>query len=232
MKKIWGVLVLGLLARPSAADVVMTFDDGWASTTRIALPIMIEANMRGTAFVTTGQVGTPNFSSWEEILQLKASGWEIGNHTNSHPDLSTKTPEGVREEIVVSQHKFAEHDVYPITFAAPYGIFSTAIKEYLKTVFIGARGAGKLSESPTFVLKEVDQYELPVYGVYTPVDLVDVESRIASLKDSKHMIFMFHRIVEKPMTKYEITPSDFKAIIALCDKYKVKVITLRELIQK
>ncbi len=68
-----------------------TFDDGWESDYKIALPVLLENNLKATFFITTNMVGQKKFMSWSQIRELSQYGMEIGSHTKSHPFL-TKIP--------------------------------------------------------------------------------------------------------------------------------------------
>jgi peptidoglycan/xylan/chitin deacetylase (PgdA/CDA1 family) len=234
MKKMMAALALSLLALPAKADVVFSFDDGWNSTHQIAFPIMKANGIVGTAYIATGQVGTDDFMPWNDIKDLADFAWEIGNHTVHHLDLTTIPYTKVQKEVAFAQADFAKHGITSETFASPYGETNPKIERLLRHEFLGARGAWKTAPSEVFSLtdKGVDRYNLPVFGVYSPIDLGHIENRLAlSLKEHKHLIFMFHRIVENPTNKYEISSKDFQSIVDLCMKYNAKTVTLSNLLK-
>ena len=64
--------------------VVLTIDDAYQSFYQNALPLLKRYEMPATLFVNTETVGAPDFMSWEEIKEARASGIEFGNHSHSH----------------------------------------------------------------------------------------------------------------------------------------------------
>ena len=68
--------------------VILSFDDGWASQYRTALPILREHGFRATFFVVTDYIGHHDFMSWEELRELRMMGVAVESHTRSHPDLA------------------------------------------------------------------------------------------------------------------------------------------------
>jgi peptidoglycan/xylan/chitin deacetylase (PgdA/CDA1 family) len=128
----------GTLPRRS---LVVTFDDGYASTMRAA-PILASFGYPGTVFVVTDFVdsgrslswpgiddlereeGEPELASmsWADAAELTAAGWEIGSHTMTHPLLTLVDGEGLRDELEGSRKTIEGHLGACTSLAYPYGI--------------------------------------------------------------------------------------------------------------
>lgn len=68
-----------------ARSVLITFDDGCMGVWRYAEPVLRRYNMRATAFIITGFVGThaPYYMTWDKVNDLHASGrWDLQSHTH------------------------------------------------------------------------------------------------------------------------------------------------------
>jgi peptidoglycan/xylan/chitin deacetylase (PgdA/CDA1 family) len=130
------------LERPTAKDLVVTFDDAFASVIDLALPELSAQGVPATAFVPTAYVddeealewsalerwvGTAfepelRCMSWEELRRLAVAGWEIGSHTHGHRDLTALSDAEVDEELKVSKAICEERLQHPCrTFAYPFG---------------------------------------------------------------------------------------------------------------
>ncbi|MGZ9222662.1 MAG: polysaccharide deacetylase family protein, partial [Anaerolineales bacterium] len=70
--------------------VVLTFDDGGETTYTTAQPIMQRYGFTGTAYIVYNYIGIPRYMNADQIRALYASGWEIGSHSLSHVDLTTR----------------------------------------------------------------------------------------------------------------------------------------------
>jgi peptidoglycan/xylan/chitin deacetylase (PgdA/CDA1 family) len=126
-------------ARPRVA---ITFDDGYASTAELALPILQKLGMRGTVFVPTDFMGTegpmswPGIErwakgkaaddlrplSWEQIEMLAEAGWEIGSHSTRHDRLTTLTDVQLGAELRRSREAIEARLGRPcLSIAYPYG---------------------------------------------------------------------------------------------------------------
>ena len=125
-----------LLDDPSAPDrVALSFDDGFRSVHDAALPVLAEAGVSATLFLTTGFVGGRNdwpsqpdwaprheMLDWGEVEALHAAGWSIEAHTAHHPDLRTLPDDALRAELEEADRVIEERlGRRPEGFAYPYG---------------------------------------------------------------------------------------------------------------
>jgi len=121
-------------------SVVVTFDDGYAST-MLAAPIMEEFDYPGTVFVVTDFVesgatlawaGITDWQrpetidelrplSWNDAALLVERGWEIGSHTATHPLLTRVDDRRLQDELVRSRAVIRDRLGSCTSLAYPYG---------------------------------------------------------------------------------------------------------------
>jgi peptidoglycan/xylan/chitin deacetylase (PgdA/CDA1 family) len=102
----------------------VTFDDGSETVYSTALPIMQRYGFTGTAFIVYNYIGIPRYMSANEIKALSAASWEIGSHSLSHGDLTTR-PDRQTDEIVESRRRLQSLLGVPIlSFAYPFGAYN------------------------------------------------------------------------------------------------------------
>ena len=138
-----------LLASPAPKQVALSFDDGLASVAEQALPVLREAGVQATLFLTTGHVGGHNdwagqpswapklpMMSWAQLDSLAAAGWEIQSHTVRHLDLRAQDAAALEDELCVARDEIARRfGKRPDQLAFPYGyyderVLSAARKHY------------------------------------------------------------------------------------------------------
>jgi len=122
-------------------SVVITFDDGYASTLRAA-PILAEHGYPGTVFVVTSFVDAgeplawPGIEqwlqqatrdelvplTWSELESLVAAGWEVGSHTNTHPLLTKASDVRLEAELAKSRAAIVRRIGTCTSLAYPYGL--------------------------------------------------------------------------------------------------------------
>jgi peptidoglycan/xylan/chitin deacetylase (PgdA/CDA1 family) len=149
MLLLWVSSVLGVVS--------WTFDDGWADSYNYAYPILSKYGYAGTLFIISGDVGSWNeILTWSQISWLRARGWEVANHTHSHPDLTTLTPAALALELDQSIAEFKQHGYVNLGIASPYGSYNDAVIKAIKSRFVYHRTAWD-DGSP------MDRYHITVY---------------------------------------------------------------------
>ncbi len=157
--------------------VVVTFDDGYASTLA-AKPILDELGWSATVFVLTKFVDSDEPMSWRTsepwtesspdqmrslgwttLQRLVDSGWEVGSHTVSHPLLLDVDDERLSVELSLSRHRIAERLGTCETVAYPFGVADARVAA-------AARAAGYLAGCTLTPAHHVDEpYRRPRVGL-------------------------------------------------------------------
>ena len=122
-------------------NVLITFDDGYASWKTLALPVLDTHNCKALFFVNSGlldvaedQKKTETFMkekllispkeplTWDDLKILSKTGHAIGGHTASHIHMGNTEFEIIKNEIALDKTSIESHIGQPITeFAYPFG---------------------------------------------------------------------------------------------------------------
>ena len=141
-------------------SVVITIDDGYRSSYEIAYPILKKYGFAATLFVYTDFVGISGTAlTWDQLREMKASGFEVGSHTLSHCDLTKIGPgEGieaysarVQRELLLSKKIIDEKlDQETISLAFPYGEYNHRILHLSEKVGYKVGASVKNGGNPFF----------------------------------------------------------------------------------
>ena len=113
--------------------IAITFDDGYKDAIENAYPALNDFNFPATVFVITEKVGQDGYLSWEDIINLKNAGWEIGSHTLNHPNLVQIVTDSAKNEITESKKILEEKLKTTInSFCYPAGKYDETIINLLK----------------------------------------------------------------------------------------------------
>ena len=118
-----------------AACLAITFDDGYRGNATIAAPILESHSQPACFFVTTGFIDSDHvpwwdaekkiqtrWMTWDQVRSLRASGHEVGSHTETHPDLGVIAKAEARREISGGASRLdTELGEHSGLFAYPYG---------------------------------------------------------------------------------------------------------------
>lgn len=105
--------------------VSISFDASWgADKTITILDILDQYGVKTTFFLVGGWVDKyPDM-----VKEIFARGHEIGNHSNTHPQMSKLGEEGIREELRMMSDKVEKlTGVRPTLFRPPYGDYNDRV---------------------------------------------------------------------------------------------------------
>jgi peptidoglycan/xylan/chitin deacetylase (PgdA/CDA1 family) len=130
------VTFVAALDRPDAAPergLLVTFDDGYASLVREAVPVMEDLGVAGVVFVPTAYIGGSNdfdrdneprepILSWDELRELGRRGVSVQSHGVRHAVMSDLAAADQRRELVESRRTLEDGLGSTVDlFAFPYG---------------------------------------------------------------------------------------------------------------
>lgn len=123
------------------SPVLITFDDGYESVHRHALPVLAKHGFASTLFVSTGWLrgeydqggALDTMLDWDQVRELAAAGTEIGGHTHTHPQLDQLDDDRLRYETVRCRDIIAQElSALPVSFAYPYGYSSRRVRRAVR----------------------------------------------------------------------------------------------------
>ncbi|QWW19639.1 polysaccharide deacetylase family protein [Schaalia sp. 19OD2882] len=112
-----------------AKCIALTFDDGPQSSTTVPLlDILADKHVHATFF----QIGRSIPGNEEILKRMIAEGHTIGSHTETHPDLTTLSGDGVREEVTSAKQKIIDvTGATPTLMRPPYGALNRRVRNIL-----------------------------------------------------------------------------------------------------
>ena len=103
--------------------VVLTFDDGNKSDLDFVAPLLKSHGFGATFFITEGLnflTHKQHYLTWPEVRQLHDLGFEIGNHTQRHKNVTQQSAEELLADIVHIDQRCLDYGLpQPITFCYP-----------------------------------------------------------------------------------------------------------------
>ncbi|HET9918374.1 MAG TPA: polysaccharide deacetylase family protein [Ktedonobacteraceae bacterium] len=111
---------------PQLPEIALTFDDGpSAAYTAQILSILQSYGIQATFFV----IGSQAANNSNLVLQENQQGYVVGNHTWSHPNLTTLSADQVRSELQSTSSEIASiTGQSPIVFRPPGGNFNDQVQ--------------------------------------------------------------------------------------------------------
>lgn len=133
--------------------VILTFDDAPASHYSVVAPLLKKYDFEGTFYVCEFPPNSKDstlYMNWRQIQALDQLGFEIGNHTHTHANVSKLTQEEFDAQLAYIEHKSDSLGIQKITnFAYPgYGLNEKALKYLKERNYHFARAGGSRTYDP------------------------------------------------------------------------------------
>lgn len=130
LRRGWGFRTASHAHLREPGTVGFQFDDAYDSALRHTIPIFDDSHVPATFWVVPSLVGDHSrwdgqkaapLANWDQLIDAQKAGHEIGNHTSSHPRLSSLDNVGQRDEIAGARAMLSERGVPTDTLCFPYG---------------------------------------------------------------------------------------------------------------
>ena len=152
LKQVWRAWHGGpaLPARP----VVITFDDGYAEQDAIARPALRRRGWRAVLNLQLDQVGARDGLSRAAVRRMVAAGWEVDDHSATHPDLTRVSAARLKAEVSGSRATFRRRlGIDPMFFCYPYGKVDARVRAAVRAAGFPAAttiapGRARASDDP------------------------------------------------------------------------------------
>ena len=105
--------------------VVLTFDDGNKSDIGFVAPTLMKYGFGASFYITEGlgfeaDMDKERYVSWDDVRRLHDLGFEVGNHTGSHPDMTKLSEAEMHKNLELIEQRCEEHGIpKPTTFVYP-----------------------------------------------------------------------------------------------------------------
>ena len=141
-----------------AKPIVVSFDDGYASQERNAMPILRGLGWPGVLNLEVKNLTVAGGITKRQVRRLMAAGWEIDAHTINHLDLTTLDPAAVHHEVAGSRAALRRAFGVPVdNFAYPAGRYDAVAQAAVRAA--GYRAA--VTTEPGLAHMDADRTKLP-----------------------------------------------------------------------
>lgn len=224
--------------------VVLTFDDGPKSQATFAAPLLTTYGFGATFYITEGLnflKDKQRYMTWEEVAALDAQGFEIGNHTQHHKNVTTQTAAELMADIDHIDRRCADFGIArPQTFCYPgYNNDAAAVAVLEQRGFAFAR-RGTAPEfaydqeggrGPAYDPEVHHPLLVPTTGASGPNwDFDDFLWALDQAQNGRICVLTFHGVPDLDHAWVHTDPDFFAACMEHLHDQKHPVIALRDLV--
>lgn len=193
---------------------------GSLSTIEKMYPILNTAGLKGTVFVESGLIDVAGKLTLENLQTLYSAGWDLGNHTVDHADLTAISIDEAEANVLscggfLSSNGFtrgAEHIAFPL------GATNDTVSAMLE------RNGFKTGRKTTDRMQTVpvaDMFKLDAYTIKSADSLATIKGYVdTAITKGSTSILMIEGLADSSPSAQEWLTSDYQALI---DYIKTKV---------
>lgn len=229
-----GILHAQSVKAQSAPIVVLSFDDAEESQYINVAPLLKQFHFGATFMVCEFPVRPPAdstyYMTWKQIKDLYDMGFEIGNHTAHHNNLTKMNADEIKKSVGYIEDKCKEYGIpKPISLAYPGNRSNVAAEIVLKQM--GYRYA-RAGSSKYFDPKKDTLLSIPSYTMGSTEKLQPrTMEALQGLKPGQILVFTIHGIPDPVHDGYTTSVEVFTKYLEFMRDHHFKVIAMRDLDQ-
>ncbi|QOV89129.1 polysaccharide deacetylase family protein [Humisphaera borealis] len=225
---------LGILRKPIPEKlVVLTFDDSCASHATYVGPLLKKYGFGGTFYVSDAfafRTRKDWYMTWEQIKRLDEMGFEIGNHTLGHGQLSATGLDGCLRAVTGLEEQCTTHRVTrPTTFCWPfYSVNSRLYDGLIARGYLFARGGHNKPYKPT----ADNPFDAPSFSISDGDIKRDSEVFYKAVKQAtpgQVVVLTFHGVADGEHPTVGLDPAVFETYVRYLKDNQYTVISMRDL---
>lgn len=213
----FGQIGYGGYSRPK---IIMGFDDGLASQYTEAYTYMRKYLMTGSCYIIGGKISAlPTYMTQAQMQEMYDAGWDIGNHTWTHPTLTSLTSAQQKGEFQSTHNKLVSlgwtrndghrHGAYP------GGAYDATVQASLAAIDPPMLTYRSLSErSEINGIDQGGQYALKLHNLVQTTTLASMTGWVDDAVNAGDTVeFLIHDMVASKSTSIQINIADFESLI-------------------
>ena len=208
--------------RHAQPHVAITWDGPWSTVFSRGLPLFRKHEMVSTVYAVTEWVGETKptvswdrYCTWGELEQLAEAGWEVSNHTRTHPhSMGRYTEAQARPEVLGAKQDLVARGFATPGFAYPYSSPGPGVRAVVEEQHAYARAGQQMGDAVGDITSTEQLYTLPtqIMPVVGPDKLV-AHTQSVCYDRGMSLIWLCH-LVGPPLRTLSIEPDPLERYLA------------------
>ncbi len=212
--------------------LIFSFDDGYRTDYEVVYPILESRDLKAVTYISPIFIDekVEEYMSWEQVKELDEAGWDVEDHTYSHPNLTELTKDQIHEEMQKVDEVLTERGLdIPKHHAFTHGEFNDDVKD----VVFSYRKTARTVENDlnTFPLDDEDDYiiiDAVDMAIHSKESIEDFINR--AVEENKLLVLFTHDVQEEPY-EYGIETEKFKSVVDYAIDKGINIMTMSDLME-
>ena len=221
----------GIVIKPIPEKlVVLTFDDGCASSATIVAPILKPLGFGATFYISNFDSFSTRkdwYLTWRQMRALADDGFEVGNHSRGHGSFKAVNVETCTRYLLAMEDELVANNVpKPTTFCWPfYNVNKDFFPVLAANRYSFARGGHSRAYRPT-----VDNpFDVPSFGVQDDISFKTFVGYVRRATRGRIVVITFHGVPDGEHPSVGLEPATFRRMMRYLKDNNYTVIAMRDL---
>jgi peptidoglycan/xylan/chitin deacetylase (PgdA/CDA1 family) len=217
--------------------ITVTFDDGFESIYKTALPLLQKYGIHTTQYIIAGRDADPFYVSWAQVARMQDAGHEIGCHTMTHTDLTTLSDANLDTELSQCKSVLSSH-FGPITdFASPYGAADARTTGAVTKYFDSQRNTNGdptngVTAEDINLASNFDRYNIIGVTVKHNTTVEELDSLVDfARKNNGWLVLTYHQADDDTGSHFAVNSSSMDKQFSYLSKTNVRIVTMHDALQ-
>jgi peptidoglycan/xylan/chitin deacetylase (PgdA/CDA1 family) len=217
--------------------ITVTYDDGWESVYKTALPELQKYGIHTTQYVLTGTENYPGYMSWDQIKAVQKAGHEVACHSVNHPDLTSLDGQDLKKQLTGCKDTLSKQlGTSILDFASPYGSYNDTTISTIKKVYGSQRNINGvivdgISDNDVNLQSNFDRYNIIGVTVRRDTTVTQLQQLInyAAARNG-WLVLTYHQADDGP-SQYGIDPAAMDKQLAYLSSTPYRIVTVEQVVK-
>lgn len=211
--------------------ISVTFDDGWETTYKDAMPVLNKYGVHTTQYIISGIEDNQNYLSWEQIKAIQKAGHEIGCHTESHADLRLLSDQNIMKELTTCKEKVKKHVGGVRNFSSPYGSADARTLADIRKVFKSQRNtngdaSNGVTDADINLASDFDRFNIISMTVKRTTTFEEIQKLVDFTEQNNGWLVLTFHQADDGNSKYGIDTKSLSRQMEILNHSKARIVTV------
>jgi peptidoglycan/xylan/chitin deacetylase (PgdA/CDA1 family) len=214
--------------------ISVTFDDGFESMYKNALPLLQKYGIHSTQFIIAGEFDNPEYVSLKQTAEIQQAGHEIACHTMTHPDLTTLSPAMVNYQLSDCKAILSSHFGTIDDFASPYGAANASTTAAVSQYFDSQRNTNGdptngVTDADVNIASNFNRYNIIGVTIQHNTTVAELQALVAyAKKNNGWVVITYHQADEGGGSQFEVDTPSLEKQLAYLSSTNVRIVTMHD----
>lgn len=217
--------------------ITVTFDDGYESIYKTAMPLLQQYGIHTTQYVLGGTSDQPEYVSWKQIGEMQKGGHEIACHSMTHPDLVKIDASQLNYQLGQCKTELSKRFGTVTDFVSPYGSANDTTRTAISQYFDSDRNTNGdpkngVTNADVNTADNFNRYNIIGVTVHHDTTVKELQELVAYAKATNGwLVLTYHQADDTSSSQFGVDPAAMNKQLQYLSKTNVRIVTMHDALE-